>query len=176
MRRARARLRTLGWWRESLSLHAVGPLPPPLLRSLSFCIELPSQETVLDARATSCLGVLNGCTTGPAVAMRRVPWGSWWPRQEMLRMREDRRLKEELPGFQELAGEMGQGQGQSHGSAPWRGPKLCLPVRLTLRLDSASGIYSKGFQPGSDLCDPQTAWPTHLLLPPTMGSGGPSPG
>ena len=84
-----------------------GSTPPPLPRSWSFCIELPSRETVLDARAASCLGVLNGCTTGPAIAMRRVPWGSWWPRQEMLRTREDRRLKEELPGFQELAGEMG---------------------------------------------------------------------
>ena len=59
MRRARARLRTLGWCRESHSLHAVGLLPPAT-STVIVCIELPAWETVLDARATSCLGVLNG--------------------------------------------------------------------------------------------------------------------
>lgn len=54
--------------------------------------------------------------------------------------------------------------GQHHCEVPG---SVSLPVSY-LVLDSTSGNYSKGFQPGSDLSDPQPEGPTHLLLPPTM--------
>lgn len=63
------------------------------------------------------------CSHEDSALGKRVPG----PRRETLEMRKGRKLEGRLLGFYELACEMGQGQGQSHGHTTWQGPRPLSP-------------------------------------------------
>lgn len=116
-------------------MHLVFPpatsyLPMPL----SFRMELPpGLQSLLEAgppTAYACcadeLWALDGSLWGHGEAAlgRLVPG----PKQEMLGMRQGRHLEGGLLGLQALAGEMGLGQGQSHGAHTLQGHRPVPPA------------------------------------------------
>lgn len=79
----------------------------------------------------------------------------------MLGMRQSRHLEGGLSGLQELAGEMGPGQGQSHGATPCRVTDLSPPISC-LGIDGIFSIYLKSSLPGPNHSDPPEQ-PTHQV-------------